>query len=232
MPPTPSRSLGASAAPADGDTRQRLLHAAGEEFARVGFRAANVRDICRDAGANVAAVKYHFGSKEELYRKVWEHAAIEMVTAEPMPTLGPDDDPAEVLRVFIGWFLRLVLTEDIDHPCAGGMLAHETVEPTGGLDVFVEHVAGPIHAELRRIVGAVLGKPGARKLTDDLTNAVVALCVNPKHSHAILDRLGHRPPSDRAAIDRMARRLSDFALHGLLGVARDEHKTDASGSDR
>ncbi|MEM7577521.1 MAG: TetR/AcrR family transcriptional regulator [Planctomycetota bacterium] len=222
--PNPSPDNTKLRSPEEGDTRVRLLHAAGEEFSRVGFRAANVRDICKNAGANVAAVKYHFGSKEALYRTAWEHAAREMVTAEPMPTLGPDDDPAVVLADFMAWFLRLVLNENRDHPCAGGMLAHETVEPSGGLDVFVEHVAGPIHAELRRIVGAVLGKPGSRKLTDDLTNAVIALCVNPKHSHAILDRLGHRPPNEPAAIDRMARRLAAFALHGLIGLARDEHK--------
>ena len=37
-------------------TRDRLLHAAGEEFARVGFRSASVRAICEAAGADVSAV--------------------------------------------------------------------------------------------------------------------------------------------------------------------------------
>ena len=69
-------------------TRDRLLHAAGEEFARVGFRSASVRAICEAAGANVSAVKYHFGSKEELYLAVWAVAAAEMVAEEPMPRRG------------------------------------------------------------------------------------------------------------------------------------------------
>ena len=48
-------------------TKTRLLEAAGEEFAEKGFEVARVRSICERAGANLAAVNYHFGDKEQLY---------------------------------------------------------------------------------------------------------------------------------------------------------------------
>ena len=51
-------------------TKARLLEAAGEEFAEKGFELARVRAICERAGANLAAINYHFGDKEQLYVEV------------------------------------------------------------------------------------------------------------------------------------------------------------------
>ncbi|MGA9754367.1 MAG: TetR family transcriptional regulator, partial [Desulfobaccales bacterium] len=56
--------------PASNETRQRLLEAAGEVFAKKGFRNTTIREICRRARANLAAVNYHFGDKERLYLAV------------------------------------------------------------------------------------------------------------------------------------------------------------------
>jgi len=48
-------------------TAAALLAAATELFARRGYDGASVRDITREAGANLAAVGYHFGSKQGLW---------------------------------------------------------------------------------------------------------------------------------------------------------------------
>ncbi|GAA5484084.1 TetR/AcrR family transcriptional regulator [Haloferula sargassicola] len=53
-------------------TRQRLLEAAQELFALHGFDKVAVREVTEKAGANVAAVNYHFGSREGLVEKVIE----------------------------------------------------------------------------------------------------------------------------------------------------------------
>ncbi len=54
----------------DLETRERLLEAAAELFAERGYNHVTVRDICRAAGANVAAVNYYFRDKLGLYREV------------------------------------------------------------------------------------------------------------------------------------------------------------------
>jgi AcrR family transcriptional regulator len=59
-----------------GDTKQRILDAAEHLFALEGFRGTSLRDITGRAGVNLAAVNYHFGSKEALLRAVMERRLI------------------------------------------------------------------------------------------------------------------------------------------------------------
>lgn len=55
------------------DTRSDLLLAAERLFAERGFKGASLRAITQEAGANLASVNYHFGSKEGLIREVFSH---------------------------------------------------------------------------------------------------------------------------------------------------------------
>ncbi|MCX7604602.1 MAG: TetR family transcriptional regulator [Bryobacteraceae bacterium] len=51
-------------------TRERILDAAERLFAEHGFAGTSLRDITAEAGVNLAAVNYHFGSKDELFLAV------------------------------------------------------------------------------------------------------------------------------------------------------------------
>jgi AcrR family transcriptional regulator len=53
-----------------GDTKSRILDAAEELFMEHGFEATSLRLITTAATVNLAAVNYHFGSKEELFQAV------------------------------------------------------------------------------------------------------------------------------------------------------------------
>jgi AcrR family transcriptional regulator len=52
------------------DTRDRLLKTAQWLFAEKGFKATSLRQITQEAGANVASVNYHFGSKGEMLNEL------------------------------------------------------------------------------------------------------------------------------------------------------------------
>ena len=52
-------------------TKQRILGAAEELFARHGFAGASLRQVTAAAQVNLAAVNYHFGSKENLINEVF-----------------------------------------------------------------------------------------------------------------------------------------------------------------
>jgi AcrR family transcriptional regulator len=53
--------------------KTRLLQAGTKEFAAHGYRGASLRDIAKLADTNVAAIKYHFGSKEIFWKEVVSH---------------------------------------------------------------------------------------------------------------------------------------------------------------
>lgn len=59
--------------PATGRARQALIEAAIELFGESGFEAVGTRALCERAGANLAAIRYHFEGKDGLYRAAVQH---------------------------------------------------------------------------------------------------------------------------------------------------------------
>jgi AcrR family transcriptional regulator len=58
--------------PRAAETRQRVIGTSLRLFAEHGFKGVSVRDISAAAEVNVAAIRYHFGSKQGLYRTIFE----------------------------------------------------------------------------------------------------------------------------------------------------------------
>lgn len=95
-----------------GETRRNLLDAAERLFARHGVDAASLRTITREAGANLAAVHYHFGSKDALVRAVFARrlAPMNEERLQLLDAAEADRDPPEleaVIRAFVEPVLRM-----------------------------------------------------------------------------------------------------------------------------
>ena len=63
------------ASAASADTKEQLLNVAEQLIAERGYAGTTVRAIANQANANLAAVNYHFGSKEELFRSIFSRIA-------------------------------------------------------------------------------------------------------------------------------------------------------------
>jgi AcrR family transcriptional regulator len=89
------------------DTRTQILDAAERLFAEHGYRGTSVRAITTLAGANLAAVGYHFGSKAELMAAV-ARRVVEPLTAAQCArldeTLARNPDPlvSDLVEAFVG----------------------------------------------------------------------------------------------------------------------------------
>lgn len=82
------------------DTLRRILEAAREAFAEVGFAGARVDDIARRARVNKATIYYHIGDKEALYARVL-HDVFSGAAKGISESMNQDQKPEEKLRNYI-----------------------------------------------------------------------------------------------------------------------------------
>lgn len=200
------------------DTKSRLLEAAGEVFADQGFRVATIREICQKAAANIAAVNYHFGDKEGLYRAVIDYAA--NYALEKYPIGGGIDASApadERLRVFIRTYLSRLL--DSGRPAwHGKLIAREMVEPTGALEVLAETFARPQYERLRVIVAELLGSGASSERIRACAASVVGQCLFYKHCHPMIRRLMPEQRYDEVGIRELAAHIAEFSLGAIQAM--------------
>lgn len=74
------------------ETRWRVLQAATEVFAEVGYHAAATREICKRAEVNLASIHYYYGDKAELYREMFRLPTLnERDTFNALDTMTRDE---------------------------------------------------------------------------------------------------------------------------------------------
>lgn len=80
------------------DIKLRILQSAKKLFAMQGFEGTTVRQICEDAGANIAMVSYHFGGKEKVFNALFEN----FISKERRERVeAVKQDPVAALKVLI-----------------------------------------------------------------------------------------------------------------------------------
>src|ERR687896_2628027 len=89
------------------ETRTRILDAAEELFMQHGFEGTSMRQLTTKAGVNLAAVNYHFGSKEALVEAVFRRRLDPMNGAriaalEALEATGRALSPEAIIRAFVG----------------------------------------------------------------------------------------------------------------------------------
>ncbi|AFY52637.1 transcriptional regulator [Rivularia sp. PCC 7116] len=95
------------------DTKEQILNVAERLFAEKGFAGTSLRNVIREAGVNIAAVHYHFGSKEELFIAVVQRTAQQIVASqlEELAKYENLEEPPSlenILEAFYGPPLRII----------------------------------------------------------------------------------------------------------------------------
>ncbi|MBV9463117.1 MAG: CerR family C-terminal domain-containing protein [Verrucomicrobiae bacterium] len=198
-------------------TQTKLIEAAGEVFARRGFRGATVREICGRAKANVAAINYHFGSKEALYAQVlrsWIRRAEEKY---PIHEASKAGTPEEKLVAFVRAFLARV--SDPDRPdWHTQVIAREMAEPSKEFRDLLEETVRPLQNGLGAIVAEILGAKPTDIRVRRSVYSILGQCVYYRSSRAFIHALNPELALTPARVSEIADHIAEFSIQALRGM--------------
>jgi AcrR family transcriptional regulator len=143
--------LASSASPPP-DTKTRILNAAEKLFGQNGFDATSLRDITTEAQVNLAAVNYHFQSKESLIDAVIESrlTPVNQRRLEMLAAAGPSPQLEQIIEAFLAPILDYEIAPAV--PLIGRVLSN----PSHFMDrVYKKHLAS-IVVEFSEALGKAL----------------------------------------------------------------------------
>ncbi len=206
--------------PSSDDTRTRLVEAAGLTFADKGFDAAGVREICHEAKANVAAIKYYFGDKRSLYKAVLEHVHVckenlgQVMASEEWQAQAP----LHQLKYFIlemvkehlasqkpAWHLEIMLWE----------MTRPTPEGKEVIELQLRPMATYLKKILMQIVGDDIPEETIWKCGFSIVGQVLFYYVH----QAIARQLAGETIYNQLTVEQIASHIYRFSVSGLATVA-------------
>ena len=203
---------------ADGkEKRSRILDSACAVFAERGYHAATVADICRRAGANVAAVNYYFGDKATLYVEAWQQAYKQCSRPDSSSVAG--SSPEEQLRSYIH-----SLIQNFSDQGAEGQFTRlylmELANPTGLIHNLWHELIEPRRKVLLGIISEIMGA--------EVTAEIVLFCdmsiVNQCRTFLTIRRSDLEyllaQPLSVDLINRLADHITTFSLAGIKAVGK------------
>ena len=209
---------------AQSETVERILDAAEQLFAEKGFAETSLRLITSKAGVNLAAVNYHFGSKESLMQEVFRRR-LDWLNEERMRVLdayekdagGNALKPSQIVDGFFGTLLRLA--DDESH---GGMiflrlLGRTLTEPSEFIRTFLAHEYKPVMDRYKEALFRALPEVPKAEIVwrfHFMLGATSYAIAGTDALRLVTDwQIEEEDSTDR--LDRLVPRLMSFLLGGL-----------------
>ncbi|MCB2191530.1 MAG: CerR family C-terminal domain-containing protein [Deltaproteobacteria bacterium] len=200
-------------------TRERLLDEAERLFAERGYDAVSLREITSAADAHLAAVNYHFGSKENLYLEVFRQRWMERARKiqAPLQELEKREHytPEEVVRTLAKAFLsgplsdedrvrhsQLISREMGQQSKVFNLISQETMAPFMEMAIRMWQRCLPQETDPERLKLIVLSI-FSQVLYFNFARPVVTLTTGREY--------------DQEFVDQLVEHITQFALRGLNG---------------
>lgn len=216
------------------ETQCRLLTAAAEVFAEKGFWGTTHAEICRKAKANIAAVNYHFGSKEELYVQAWKHAFERSLKAHPADGgVSPDAPVHERLHGRVLAFMQRIVDPE-NHEVE--IMHKEMANPTGLLSKTINRVLEPMRQGTLSIVQELLGEKVTEQQVHFCEMSIISQCFGPllhlRHARKVSALPSPGGPPVQFAVEELADHIAQFSLAGIRGIRENAEKPGKTSKPR
>ena len=194
-------------------TRDRILGTAEKMFAQRGFDGASLRQLTAAAGVNLAAVNYHFGSKEKLVEEVFRRR-LDALNADRLAALAKLGEGEATLEQVLAAYIRPAL--ELAHDGKGALfmrvLARAFAEHDDTLRRFLSenygHVMRQFTGEFARLLPH-LSKPELYWRIDLVTGAL----THAMSGFGMIQRKGD--VSEQEHLEQTVQHLIRFAAAGL-----------------
>lgn len=206
----------------EADARTRLLDAAEKLFAEHGLAATSIRDLAREAGVNVAAINYYFGSKENLYAEMLRHSFMhsgaslsqfEAILAEAQ-TYATHEAAARAIRLFIREFMLALFESERSHRRAC-LMAREMSDPSPALNLVIDEYIAPKSRILASLVTQL--RPDLRENPNLFLYiaSIVGQCLHYRMTLPVTLSILKKSDMTPELLDTIAAHIADFSLKAL-----------------
>ena len=199
------------------ETRTALLGAAESLFAARGYNGVGIREIVDRAGVNISAIKYHFGSKHELYLATVRHTMKRGRSGEAWERLhqsfASDFDAACALAAFVRGFLDSLLIRQ-EGENANCLICNEVAQPSAAIGDIVEHFIRPKQQALIEVIRVIVPR------SDDATlrlvsRSILGQVLHYQMSRPFLDLMSPGETDDPSRVRACADHIVAFSLRAL-----------------
>jgi AcrR family transcriptional regulator len=214
-------------------TREYLLETAGRVFADKGFDTATGKEICELAGANAAAVVYHFGSLDGLYAAVLLEARNRLASTEILTSvIAGDQDPNAKIESFIGLLVK-TLAGPGSRSWAARVIGREIISPSKMRGEFSDEELQGRAKLLKTLVSELTGLPPDHAVVSRGAASIIApflllLIVDRRRLERAFPTLNIQWDSGGDFTSYM----TQFVLGGLAAVARQPRDSDAESGQQ
>ncbi|MEV6410120.1 TetR family transcriptional regulator [Kribbella sp. NPDC051718] len=197
-------------------TRERLLNIAEQRFGEGGYEGTSLRAITVAAAANIAAVNYHFGSKEALLRAAVARAMAPVNTERRrrLDQLEAKGEPTaeQLIRAFIEPGLDLVLRRGERGPVVARFIGRVAFDPSQRIRELYAAESDPVEARYLAALQTALPNAAPESVAFGYLNMLGLLALH--QSQALTRPPGAEPPGSDDGEDpgKLAENLIAFLV--------------------